>query len=338
MREFFRRHRDAFTSVGGMQDTVAACIREQYALETVAVESLKPPRCLGLLLEDGRYFFKESEGDTSPAPLLAFAAQLREAGTPLPKIVPSVKGELHVPFCSGHAYLVEVVEGCLVDPTDLLHARASARALARFHQEGTAASMGRLSRNTTFGPNSVSAQHEEWFPEIRAIIAEGMPAFSRSQASTIRTAIETLATMPPALRERFPEVNIHGDYKPSHVFHVDGVITGIIDFEAAGHAHRLLDLVSATGAGLNHEGGRNPDLAAQAEFLRSYSDLMPLTPEEIAGLPFLLLWANTSRPGGLCSWRSRDVPVDESMYDSTVADIDSLLSAGEALSSKIGLN
>ncbi len=339
MRRFFRFHKDAFSSVSEMQELVASSIKEHYGLDTVEFEYLKPTSvCVGLRLNTGRYFFKETEGDCSAESLLGFIVRLRDAGVPMPQIEPSLTGSLQIPFCSRQAYLIKAVKGCPMDGNDLSQTRVSAQALAAFHAHGMTPSMDRVPRNTSFGPNSVSAQHEEWFPRTQAIILENIDAFSASHASTVRAALAMLETPAEALSAPLPEANIHGDYKPSHVFHVGGVVTGLIDFDAAGHAHRLLDLLSATGAGLNHEGGQNPSFTAQAEFIRTYSELSPLTVEERTALPFLLLWANISRLGGLCSWRSRDVPVEGSMYDSTLGDIDRLLSAGPTLCKTIGLN
>lgn len=79
-------------------------------------------------------------------------------------------------------------------------------------------------------------------------------------------------------------VLVHGDFDVSHIFHVNGRYTGLIDFGEIRGNNRLFDLATFTLF------DRSPDRIAYSYLLEGYCEIVPLTHDDLYATELMTLF------------------------------------------------
>lgn len=322
--KFLKNYRLA--SMDELKASVARLLSSEYGLSIQSFDYFKPSLCMRITTDIGPYFFKAFDAYTNPVvdDLFDLIDHLRNQKIPIPKIQPTRESNRYTIFQNHPAYLSEVALGEPISSCNKDHTRLSAQLLATIHLAG---------EHFIHGNNESYVARKPLFAEIR----EGLDKVwewlnidpsvfkihefeSLSNTYTILKTALCISSHPFSFHRTF----IHGDYKPCHIFHECGHVSGIIDFDFAGYGERLCDVASIASS-LDHEGSDNPDFENQILFIDEYQKYAQLTDAELKAIPVILLSGNFFRTAALAEWQNRGVHVPNFRIRAAVKDVESAL-------------
>lgn len=220
---------------------------------------------------------------------VALVDHLRRRGYPAPRVVPSRAGAGFERIRGRVCLVTERLPGAFPDLGDPHHLAESARALARFHQEGRSLpeptqpipgseiglleeGPGLLSRAGSVVRDLADAEHAGRFERLRSVFE---PAFGRvgRAVSGSNGALPVMVT--------------HGSLGVSAVLFEGTRLTAVLDYERAAREVRALDLAYTLRA-LTRRPKEEPgafDLPRVRAFMAAYRDVEELAPGEAERLP-----------------------------------------------------
>ncbi|MGH3721155.1 MAG: phosphotransferase [Pseudonocardiaceae bacterium] len=245
--------------------------------------------------ESGLYFFKQIPWYCDTVEQITASTtiqrQLREAGSPLPGIVPTKNASLWTKIGDAKFVLFEFASGRRYSGTKE-QKLGSARTLATMHlQEVTASTAPKedifeLARDhiVLLGDTATKRAHD-----ARTVLSDFINILSRAETHARSLGWSTL-----------PLVAIHGDYNPWNLlFREDGEVAAILDFDNCDVAQRLHDVAEAilTHCILRYRKDSTNfasiqvdglDIRAISDFLNTYEGVAPLTSTERKCLPYVV--------------------------------------------------
>lgn len=117
--------------------------------------------------------------------------------------------------------------------------------------------------------------------------------------AALRAELRELVTSAPA--GELPRQLLHFDFRSANLLCVAGEITAVLDFEEAGHDHRIVELArAATLLGTRYHDWAPVPAAVRSGFLAGYQAVRPLAPAEAGWWDTVLLWQAMAMvpPGG----------------------------------------
>ena len=174
-----------------------------------------------------------------------------------------------------------VIPGELLDPTQLVQARAAGITLAQMHH-----ALAAYPRATDFATSSplplLDERITEWVKENSATVSD--PAL----VAGIKVVVEWLET------KTMPDLAIqvvHHDYRAANILWRAGQIAAVLDFEDLRWGYSVNDLAwAAVYLGTRFRQWGPVSVEVHAAFLGGYESLHSLTEAERAWLPVLMTW------------------------------------------------
>lgn len=220
---------------------------------------------------------------------VALLDHLRSRGYPAPRVVPSRAGAGFERIRGRVCLVTERLPGAFPDLGDPGHLAESARALARFHQEGR-----HLPEPTRPIPRSEVGLLEEG-PALLAragsMIDELGGSKDRGRFERLRSVFEPafgrVGSAVAGSNGALPVMVTHGSLGVSAVLFEGARLTGVLDYERAAREVRALDLAYTLRA-LTRRPKEEPgafDLPRVRTFMTAYRDVEELAPGEAERLP-----------------------------------------------------
>ncbi|MGH9035701.1 MAG: phosphotransferase [Acidimicrobiia bacterium] len=222
---------------------------------------------------------------------VALLEHLRARRFPAPVVVPSRAGDGWGRVGGALCLVTERLPGSFPDLGDPGHLAESARALARFHQEGR--HLPEPARPTLGSELGLLGEGPALLARADELIAGLVGPEGRGRWSRARSALEPAFAEVGALRSgngALPHMVTHGSLGVSAVLFEGPRLTGILDYERAAHELRALDLAYALRA-LTRRPKEEPgafDLPRFGVFLAAYQQVEALAPGEAERLPQVL--------------------------------------------------
>jgi Ser/Thr protein kinase RdoA (MazF antagonist) len=214
---------------------------------------------------------------------LGAQARAAEAGHPVPRLWPALRG----------GWMAPVPDGGWITVSDFMpggHVAGGvaeqAVALARLHR-----TLGEIPLSV--GPAIPTGAGERCFQLLEAVqqhgVGDEMDELAVAAASYRLEALDRCGIVAADYAGMTWQV-VHGDYYPANLlFGAGGQVTGIVDWDFCGPNWRELEIArAAVEAALTPEGGADPCLVDA--FLDAYAAEAPLTPQQRRG--GLRLWFN----------------------------------------------
>lgn len=236
---------------------------------------------------------------------VALLDHLRSGGYPAPRVVPSRAGAGFERIGGRVCLVTERLPGAFPDLGDPHHLAESARALARFHQEGR-----RLPEPTRPIPGSEVGLLEEGpalVARAGAIAVDLLGPDHRGHFERVRSMVEpAFGRVGPVVVESdgaLPVMVTHGSLGVSAVLFEGERLTGVLDYERAAREVRALDLAYTLRA-LTRRPKEEPgafDLPRMEAFMTTYREVEELAPGEAERLPDVLAAQRLLKVAGKCS-------------------------------------
>ncbi|MEV6823602.1 phosphotransferase [Amycolatopsis sp. NPDC051102] len=333
------REKPVFKDFLNLDDRVLGLVADRYGL--AGVDCFLPilldgDRCTLLdvrsetskkaVLEAGdrKYFLKQIPWYCDDPARIAMSTRLQEglrrSGLPVPRLVPTVDGDLWTSFRGESFVLFDYVRG-LRYRGERAQRRAAAQVLARLHR--CRAAVDAVSSEDVF---TLAADHVTL---LRKVVPEAASVFEE-----LLTPLERRARN--AGFGELPATAVHGDFNPWNLLFAAGHrVTAVVDFDNCDVQSRLHDVAEAVltfcvlryAEDSTNFAVRQPaavDWAAVTDFLAAYDEVAPLSGRERACLPFALgaVWIELTclgllrhdfGPGVVDRWR----PVFRSLAERT---------------------
>lgn len=300
------REKPVFKDFLNLDDRVLGLVADRYGLP--GVDCFLPilldgDRCTLLdvrsetskkaVLETGarKYFLKQIPWYCDDPARIAMATRLQEglrrAGLPVPRLVPTVDGDLWTSFRGESFVLFDYVPG-LRYRGDRAQRRAAAQVLARLHRSPVA--VDAVSAEDVF---TLAADHVTLLRKVVPGAAEAALAFEELLLPLERRARD-------AGFGELPATAVHGDFNPWNLlFAADHRVSAVVDFDNCDVQSRLHDVAEAVltlcvlryAEDSTNFAARQPatvDWAAVTDFLVAYEEVAPLSDRERECLPFAL--------------------------------------------------
>lgn len=174
-----------------------------------------------------------------------------------------------------------VMPGDLLDPTQLVQARAAGIILAQVHN-----ALADYPRATDFATQSPTPPLEEmitdWIAKKQTKDSDpALVAGSKAVVNWLKTG------MLPVLATQV----VHGDYRAANILWHEEKIAAVLDFEELRWGYSINDLAWATvHLGTRFREWGPVSIEVHAAFLEGYKSFHPLTEAEQAWLPVLMAW------------------------------------------------
>lgn len=243
----------------------------------------------------GLYFFKQIPWYCDTIEQITASTtiqwQLKEAGSPLPGIVPTKDASLWTTIGEAKFVLFEFASGQRYSGTQQ-QKLSSARSIATMHLQEVSASTApredifQLVRDHVVLLEDIASKRGQ---DPKYLVSDLMNALSRAEIACHALGWSTL-----------PLVAIHGDYNPWNLlFDEVGEVTAILDFDNCDVAQRLHDIAEAilTHCILRYRKDSTNfasiqlaglDIGTISEFLNAYEQVTRLTSTERSCLPYII--------------------------------------------------
>lgn len=231
---------------------------------------------------------KTDEGATQEVTLLE---HLRARGYPAPRVVPSRAGVAWERVRDAVCLVTERLPGSFPDLDDPGHLAESARALARFHEEGR--QLPEAAQPAQGSELELLQEGPALLERVRALAVERLGLEDRDRFDRARALLEpAFGEMSTVLESNgaLPRMITHGSLGVSAVLFDGPRLTGVLDYERAAHEVRALDLAYTLRA-LTRRPKDEPgafDLARMRTFMAAYQEIEALAPCEAERLPVVL--------------------------------------------------
>lgn len=212
------------------------------------------------------------------AALARLTAWLAQEGLPVSAPVPTSSGHVQVEIHGVSLCLQREIAGDLLDTSDPHQVRAAGATLSRLHD--ALASYPEADRFPAPDPTSgsLAARINGWLD----VAPEHLPAVGRDALGVL------LADVPSG---GLPVQLVHGDFRSANVLCAEEGIAAVIDFEEARFDHRIVELArSAVLLGTRFHDWGPVSSEVRSQFLDGYQSVRPLTADEAAWFPVLVLW------------------------------------------------
>ncbi len=222
---------------------------------------------------------------------VALLEHLRARGYPAPTVVPSRAGAGWERVQGTLCLVTERLPGSFPDLGDPQHLAQSARALARFHQEGR--HLPESARPILGSELGLLAEGPDVLARAGEVVAGIAGPEGRQRFEQARTVLEpAFAEVGSRLGANgvCPHLVTHGSFGVSAVLFDGSRLTGVLDYERAAHEMRVLDLAYSLRA-LTRRPKEEPgafDLPRFAAFLAAYQEEEALEAHEVERLPQVL--------------------------------------------------
>ena len=274
--------------------------------------------------DSGTFLLRTRGSRTSGPDLIDYDHALRRhllaAGIPTAAPLPTRDGSSYTRFGDRALELYAIVPGATLAAAGLAEIAAAARALAAFHAAAASFPLAHtllpVAQYRTLGFEQTSGRMED--PELLQRVYAGLAA--TPGVALYAPALTLARAWLDRLRHRLddtayaclPHTVTHGDFTLANLLFLNGLLTGVFDFDWARWAPRLRDL--ADGMLFVSGQRRTPLIAADiwslteavdlsvarcAHWLRSYEEGAPLTDAELACLPlaFAARWLSVRVEG-----------------------------------------
>ena len=178
----------------------------------------------------------------------ALITHLRAHGFPAPPVLPTRTGNLSVTIDGVHHMVTERLPGTTYEWGSPDRLPTAAQGFGWFHRL-----VDDLPTDQTAEQSSslemISATAQEHLELALSIVEPLLPATQRAEAlQDIRWLVSEMEVVHDELAERLPELTYlitHGSYGPTSVLLQDDHLSGVLDFDRAGHDLLTLDLATA---------------------------------------------------------------------------------------------
>ncbi|TDE89925.1 aminoglycoside phosphotransferase [Occultella glacieicola] len=206
-------------------------------------------------------------------------AGLEAAGVPVAAPLPSRGGERRIVAHADRPLSVVVqplVDGELLDPTDVTAVRAAGAELARLHLAASALPAGAIAADPCLPE-----------PDPRRRLANGPSAAGRAPRASARLA-DLLEGLPDL--DSAPQL-IHSDYRSTNILMAGPRVAVILDFDEMMVDHRVYDVARAVvNLATRFRTWRPTTPATRESFLAGYRTIAPFTEREEGWLEAFTLW------------------------------------------------
>lgn len=222
---------------------------------------------------------------------VALLEHLRARDYPAPRVVASRAGAGWEQIRGALCLVTERFPGSFPDLHDPGHLAASARALARFHQEGR--HLPEPARPTLGSDLRLLGEGPALLARAGEVIAGLVGPEGRERFGLARAVLEPGFAETGSIGDAdaaLPHLVTHGSLGVSAVLFEGPRLTGVLDYERAAHELRALDLAYTLRA-LTRRPKEEPgafDLARLGAFLAAYQEVEPLAAGEAEQLPAVL--------------------------------------------------
>jgi homoserine kinase type II len=283
-----------FPSAADASRWVTDTLGQAYGLDVVSVDRLviSATNLLGFIQSaDGPLLVKCCALPDAHTQLLAqgeLLGWLREREIPVSAPVPSRSGAVQVDREHLTLGVQRMIPGTWLDPSVSAQAGAAGEVLADLHQ-----ALAGYPHADDVHRTSAPAKLED---AVGKSLQEAGPVepWRESAIRTLLRGIDGLDSSGLGIQL------VHNDFRAANILWHDNRIAAVLDFESLQNAYRIDDLAKTLvflATIFHHWGPATP--AAHAAFLAGYQSRQPLTDQEQAWLPTLILWhtIGQTRPG-----------------------------------------
>jgi homoserine kinase type II len=212
------------------------------------------------------------------AALARLTAWLAEEGLPVSAPVPTSAGDLQVELNGASLGLQRQVPGVLLDVAHDGQVRAAGATLARLHAALARYPGADRVPVPVASADPLATRVAAWL----ALAPEHVPAVARAALGRL------LADAP---REELPAHLVHGDFRSANVLCAGDEVAGVLDLEEARVDYPVVELArSAVLLGTRFHDWGPVASEVRSRLLEGYVAVRPLTPQEAAWWPVLVLW------------------------------------------------
>lgn len=279
------RTRFGFDSADAAAEWVASVLSERWGQQVTSCERIvmSDSNALAWIVTPGgrmvaKWSIAAGRYDRLDA-LARLTTWLAGEGLPVSPPVPTSTGHIQVRIGSASLGLQHEIAGDLLDTSDPLQVRAAGAALSRLHH-----ALADYPEAARFPAAAAPAAD----PATR--ISSWLDSAPQHIPTAARAALQRLVAVAPP--NELPTQLVHGDYRSANVLCARQSVAAVIDFEEARFDHRIVELARAAvmlGTQFHHWGPVSPEVHAQ--LLEGYQSVRPLTPDEVAWWPVLVLWS-----------------------------------------------